>query len=99
MNENIHHGDHIGELRNIKARKSTVLSLLKKLIERGTAQRMFRKDLDPIDLHMSISALCFYNVSNRYTFSRIFDKDMTSPKAISARRATVVDMIDRWCRA
>ena len=32
----------------------------------------FRSDVDPIDLHMSISALCFYNVSNRYTFSTIF---------------------------
>lgn len=98
MNENIHHGDHIGELRNIKARKSTVLRLLKELIERGTTERVFRKDLDPIELHMSISALCFYNVSNRYTFSKIFDKDMTSPKAISARREIVVDMVDRWCR-
>jgi AcrR family transcriptional regulator len=99
MNENIHHGDHIGELTNIKARKGTVLSMLRKLIERGAAQRVFRKDLDPIELHMSISALCFYNVSNRYTFSKIFDKDMTSPKAISARRDIVVDIVDRWCRA
>lgn len=98
MIENIHHGDHIGELANIKARKSTVLGLLRKLIERGTAERVFRKDLDPIELHMSISALCFYHVSNRYTFSRIFDKDMTSPKAIKTRRDIVVDIVDRWCR-
>jgi hypothetical protein len=48
---------------------------------------------------MSMSALCFYNVSNRYTFSRIFDIDMTSPKALAARREIVVDIMDRWCRA
>jgi AcrR family transcriptional regulator len=99
MNENIHHGDHIGQLSIIKARRSTVLVMLRKLIDRGVAARLFRKDLDPIEVHMSISALCFYNVSNRYTFSRIFEIDMTSPKAVSARREIVVDMMDRWCRA
>jgi hypothetical protein len=42
---------------------------------------------------MSISALCFHNVSNRYTFSIIFKRDMTSPAALRARRAIVVDTI------
>ena len=82
MNENIHHGDHIGHLSNIKARNRTVISMLQKLIERGIAKRKFRKDLDPIDVHMSMSALCFYNVSNRYTFSKIFEKDMVSPLSL-----------------
>ena len=99
MNENIHHGEHIGHLSNIKARKETVLKVLRPLIERGVSERLFRKGLDPIQLHMTISALCFYNVSNRYTFSTIFEKDMTSPKALATRREIVVDTIDRWCRA
>jgi len=43
--------------------------------------------------------LCFYNVSNRYTFSHIFEKDMSSPKALAARREIVVDTIERWCAA
>jgi AcrR family transcriptional regulator len=98
MNENMHHGDHIGHLSIIKARRSTVLLMLRKLIDRGVAARQFRKDLNPIEVHMTISALCFYNVSNRYTFSQIFDKDMTSAKALANRREIVVDIIDRWCR-
>ncbi len=99
MNENIHHGEHIGHLPEIESRRKAVLTVLGKLIERGVAAGVFRRDLDPVELHMSISALCFYNVSNRYTFSKIFDRDMTSPKALAARREVVVDMIDRWCRA
>ena len=99
MNENIHHGDHIGQLAIIKARKGTVLTMLRKLIDRGVAARTFRKDLDPIELHMSISALCFYNVSNRYTFSQIFERDMSSPKALKRRRETVIDIMERWCHA
>ncbi len=99
MNENIHHGDHIGHLPNIKTRNRTVIAMLGKLIDRGVAAGIFRDDLDPVELHMSISALCFYNVSNRYTFSRIFEKDMSSPKALAARREVVVDTIERWCAA
>jgi len=99
MNENIHKGAHIGHLASIKERNRTVIATLRKLIDRGTKSGEFRPDIDPIELHMSISALCFYNVSNRYTFSTIFGRDMTSPKAAGARREVVADMIEKWCRA
>jgi len=99
MNENIHQGAHIGHLPNIKERNRTVIATLRKLIERGVKAGCFRPDLDPIELHMTISALCFYNVSNRYTFSTIFGRDMTSVKAAAARREVIADIIARWCRA
>lgn len=98
MNENIHQGAHIGHLPNIKERNRSVIATLRKLIDRGVKGGCFRADLDPIELHMSISALCFYNVSNRYTFSTIFGRDMTSPKAAAARREVVAEIIERWCR-
>jgi len=99
MNENIHKGAHVGHLSNIKERNRTVIATLSKLIDRGTSSGEFRPGIDPIELHMSISALCFYNVSNRYTFSTIFGRDMTSPKAAAARREVVGDIIEKWCRA
>ena len=34
------------------------------------------RGIDPIDLHWQISALCFFNVSNRATFSKIFSRDL-----------------------
>ena len=99
MNENIHQGAHIASLPHIKERNRTVIATLRKVIDRGIRSKEFREDLDPIELHMTISALAFYNVSNRYTFSLIFGRDMTSPKAVGARREAVADIISRWCRA
>jgi AcrR family transcriptional regulator len=96
MNENIHQGEHLGSLGGIKSRRQTIVELLRRVLTRGVKAGRFRADIDPVDLHMSISALCFYNVSNRHTFSRIFERDMTTPKAVSARRETVVDTILRW---
>jgi hypothetical protein len=84
---------------SIKTRNRTVLSALRSLLDRGVKAGVFRSDIKPVDLHMTISALCFYNVSNRYTFSRIFEHDMTSPPARAARRETVVDIVMRWCAA
>jgi AcrR family transcriptional regulator len=98
MNENIHHGEHIAQLPNLKARNRTVITILRKVIDRGVAAGVFRPDLDPVELHMSMSALSFFPVSNRYTFSHLFGKDMGSTKALQARREIAVDMIERWCR-
>jgi hypothetical protein len=60
---------------------------------------VFRADLDPVELHMTISALSFYNVSNRHTFSSLFGRDMSSAAAVRRRREAVVDIIESWCRA
>jgi hypothetical protein len=60
--------------------------------------KVFRRGIDPVDLHMSISALSFFNVANRYTFSLIFKRDLSSPPALRARRDSVVEMIVRFVR-
>jgi hypothetical protein len=62
-------------------------------------QGVFRAGLDPIDLHWQISALCFFNVSNRATFSKIFSRDLKSRKALSRLRQLTVEMVERFTRA
>jgi hypothetical protein len=57
---------------------------------------VFRDDLRPIDLHMNISALSFFNVSNRYTFGYIFDIDLTDKAVHAARRAEIIETITRY---
>jgi len=47
---------------------------------------------------MTISALCFFNVSNRATFSQIFKKDMTSQEMLAKRRETVIDTVIRYLK-
>lgn len=99
MNENILHGAFIKNIAGAERRRTSIVHLLGKIIERGQAAKVFRKNIDPIELHMTISALCFYNVSNRYTFSKIFDRDMTSSAAVARRREHVVDVVLSWCKA
>jgi AcrR family transcriptional regulator len=96
MNENIHHGQHIGHVPGLKERNRSVIAALKAILDKGVAERVFRKAVDPVELHMSISALCFYNVSNRYTFTANFGVDMASPKSQKRRRAQIADIILAW---
>jgi hypothetical protein len=62
-------------------------------------QGVFRRGLDPIELHWQISALCFFNVSNRATFSKIFKRDLGSKKSLASLRASVIEMVVRHISA
>ena len=95
MVENIHHGEHIGQLANFGALNAGVIEQIKSLCDRGVAAGVMRPGIDPVDLHMTISALCFFNVSNRYTFSQIFRLKMGSKAALKARRGSVADLVVR----
>jgi len=99
MNENILNGIYVARSKAIQLLNVAVIDALRALLARGQRDGAFRTDIDPIDLHMSISALCFFNVANRPTFSTIFKQDMSSPKALAMRRAQVVDTILRYVRA
>jgi AcrR family transcriptional regulator len=93
MNENILDGVHMARSKTIGRLNDVVIDALKDLLARGRRAGVFRRDLDPLEVHMTISALCVFNVANRATFSTIFKRDMTSPKALAARRAQVVDIV------
>ena len=98
MNENIHYGAHIGAVPGIKERNRSVIATLQDIIDKGTKEGRFRKGVDPVELHMLVSALCFYNVSNRYTFAANFGVDMGLPKVAKRRREIVIETILRFCR-
>jgi AcrR family transcriptional regulator len=96
MIENIHHGRYLAKSKVIQDLNVTAIDAISRLYRRGVEQKVFREGLDAIDIHWFISALCFFNVSNRATFSNIFKRDLTAPATLSARRASMVDNIIRY---
>ena|SRR5215204_2481747 len=98
MNENILNGAYVAQSKDIRRLNSAAINAVRALLARGQREGAFRSDVDPIDLHMSISALCFFNVANRATFSTIFKRDMASRKALAVRRSQIADLILRYIR-
>ena len=99
MNENINRGQYIAQSRSIQDLNVPAIEAIRNLYVRGVQQGIFRPGLDAVDLHASISALSFFNVSNRHTFGVLFKLDMKSPAYIAHRRDSVIEMIVRFVRA
>jgi len=93
MNENMHKGEYLKQSANIRALNAPAIDALRDIYRRGLEAGEFRPGLDPLDLHTSISALSFFNVSNQHTFSMIFDYDVTAEEHVALRRKNVEDMV------
>jgi AcrR family transcriptional regulator len=98
MTENIHRGEYLKQSKLIHKLNVPAIEGLRNIYERGVKAGVFRAGLDPVDLHMSISALSFFNTANRHTFALIFKRDFDSPAAVVARRDSIIEMVVRFVR-
>lgn len=98
MNENMHRGEYISKSATIQELNIPVIHAVRDVYQRGVAAGVFRPDVDPVDLHMSISALCFFNEANRHTFGAIFKRSLDTPAATAQRRESIIEMIVRFLR-
>jgi AcrR family transcriptional regulator len=91
--ENIHRAEHMAKLDDFVALNSPAIAVLDGILERGYAEGTFRRRIDPVDLHMMISAFCLFRVANRHTFGTIFGRDMLDPQLRDRYRRMVADMV------
>jgi AcrR family transcriptional regulator len=96
MNENIERGAYLAQSKSIQELNVPAIAAIRELYDRGVATGVFRKGLDPLDIHASISALTFFNVSNQHTFGLIFKDTLRAKAATAARRASITDMVVRF---
>ena len=96
--ENIHRAEHIVGRTDLAAQNSPVIELIEGILARGRRDGSFKRDIDAIDLHMTISAFCVFRVANRHTFGAIFNRDLTSPKLRKRYRQMVGDLVVDYLR-
>jgi AcrR family transcriptional regulator len=98
MSENMQRGEYLRQSKIIQKLNVPAIDAIQKLYDRGVKLGVFRSHLDPVDIHQSISALTFFNMSNQHTFGLIFKTDTQSAKALTARRDSVIEMVVRFIR-
>lgn len=98
MTENMERGAYLAQSKTIQELNVPAIQAIARLYERGVAEGAFRPGLDPIDIHASISALTFFNVSNQHTFGLIFKEDARTAQAVAARRSSITEMVVRFVR-
>lgn len=96
--ENIENARFLKTLPDIEALHSPLVGQIAAIIARGHAAGIFRRDVDPVQLYVSIAALGFFYVSNTATLSVIFRRDLTSVAMVQEREAHAVQMVLDYLR-
>jgi AcrR family transcriptional regulator len=91
--ENQARGRHFRKSKAMRTLNRPIIDTLARVIERGQAEGIFRRDVDPVEVHMAIAALGMFNVTNQYTFGAIFQRDMGPKGNVRARREMVAKVI------
>ena len=98
MTENIHSAEYLKQSKTAVHMNTPAIDLLKRIYDRGVATGDFRSGIEAFDLHMAISALSLYNVSNRPTVEAIFKRDIMDKKEVDRMRKNCIEMLLRFVR-
>lgn len=93
MNENILHGAHVSAIEGIKERNRRIIETIRTILARGVEEGVFHGDIDPLALHIAMTSMSFYCVSNRYTLRANFGIDFGKRAVKAARRDQIASMI------
>ena len=93
LNENLQRGAHIAQSARIPEMSSSLIGQIRDLLRRGVAAGLMRPRVDPLQLYISIVALCGHHVNNAYTLTASFGTDLKSQAWRAVRRRHVRDII------
>ncbi len=91
--ENQARGRHLRKSKAMRTLNRPIIERLARVIERGQAGGLFRRDADPVEVHKAIAALGMFNVTNQYTFGTIFQREMGAKGDLARRREMATDLI------
>jgi AcrR family transcriptional regulator len=93
--ENINYARAVTRSKTIRTLNASAIQSLADILKRGYAEGVFKSKIDPTDLHMVISSLSAFRVSNRYTFGVIFGVDFNDPAVRRRHRKVIGDAVVR----
>jgi AcrR family transcriptional regulator len=89
--ENLQRGRNLRKAARVGKLSSPFIRILADLLQRGVQAGVFRRDVDPVQLYITIASLGYFYLSNRYTLSRFLDLDLVD----AGRRAAWLGHITR----
>jgi TetR/AcrR family transcriptional regulator len=98
-NENLHRARYLRKSKKVRDLHSPFVDLIDDILKRGVAAGVFRKGLDPVDVYITIAAVGYFYLSNNWTLSVIFGRNLGSDTVCRQRRKHNVDMILHALRA
>src|SRR3954466_2976758 len=78
-NENLQRGRHITKSVKVKVLSRPVLDILGTILAEGERQGVFRRGLDVKKVYLTLAALGYFYLSNRFTLSSFLGVDLMQP--------------------
>jgi len=91
--ENLHKGVHLKKSPAIQHMSRKYIEMVENILNRGISAGEFRKGIDPIQLNITIAAIGYYYLTNRYTGQIIFEKNLLDKDALKERLSFNIDTI------
>ena len=83
--ENLHRAKHLKKSEVITGISRKFVSMVGRLLERGAKEGVFRPGIDPVQLNITIAAIGYYYLTNRFTGAILFERDLMNRKALDER--------------
>jgi AcrR family transcriptional regulator len=96
--ENLHRARHVKRSQSIVAMHSPFVAMVKQVLERGARGGQFRRGVDPVQLYISVAALGYFYLSNRYTLSAIFQRELLAPRHKAERLKHMTELVLGYLR-
>ena len=91
--ENLCQAQHIGTSERLPGLSSSLQGLMADILRRGEDQGVFRTGVDPVQLWISISALCWFYVANQYTIAATFGAEMMTSRIREERLEHILSVV------
>jgi AcrR family transcriptional regulator len=97
--ENMHRAKFLKKSKRVLQLHSPQVSMISDVLKRGAEEGVFRRGVDPIYVYISIASLGIFYLSNRWTLSTIFARDLTAQDEIRAWGKHISEVILGYLRA
>ena len=83
--ENLHKARHIKGSQRLREMSRPFVGRMRELLKRGAEEGLFRSDLDAVQVNITIAAINYYYLTNRFTGSIVFERDLMDKQALEER--------------
>ncbi|MBW8834990.1 MAG: TetR family transcriptional regulator [Burkholderia sp.] len=91
--ENLHRARHVKKSRRFSELHRGFIDMLQQILDRGVASGDFRPGVDASQLHLTLAAIGYYYLTNRFTGEVIFGFDFVSKEALQKRLEFNIDTV------
>lgn len=97
--ENLHRAKHLKKSEVVQVYNRRFVLMVAEILDRGVAEGVFRAGVDPVQLNITIAAVGYYYLTNRFTGAIVFERDLMSKEALEERLRFNIDTILRLVSA